>query len=427
MRTTRIAVVGGLVMTLAGMAFGQMNGNPNPVPSSTGSQMSMQSPRVSVQRGPYIGFSRYASADVFVNGRFALRVPRAAGGLTPMRRARIVADRMRSAFAAGYTWNDMKVQQVNGLWTVAIGDRSIVTADRRSARAMGLSTGFLASRWARQSVVALGGQPTMVAQAIGPFPEQMVAGSRQELGRLNWAVSPTKSVPMLDAATSSQSGNITVAGSKGLLAKVNSVVVFTTAIDGATAYTFVPVTDTAVGTSMTRVNGVGVVNVSPDNMPSMAGGSDFAGTISRMSTRWNAAINSNLIQQRLQVLGNTKIVPLYASDSGKVVGAVQIVGRPNAVTEVRSVALSASGNTHGFSAMSTRPGTAMSAGNPLTDVVVSAVILPAGTASGTVPSATTPSTAPSMSTPATPGSAQPGSGGTCGSSDTPPAPPLPSE
>ena len=350
-----------------------------------------QQDKATVQPGPSIRAGFPASADVLVNGIFAMRIPAAAGGMSPMERAQAVADRLDQAFASGMTWQDLRVSQFGGLWGVAIGSQLVATADKNSARAFGLPTGQLASRWANQTVIALGGQPQMIASQLKPIPS-MVAGARAEIVP-TWTTSQTKTVPLLDSETGNEMGSVMVAGTRTQLNKVNAVIVYASTSDGANVWTFVPVTSRSIMSPM-RVQGVGLVSM-PSNLVPMTGwmtGSDVMQMISQSGTRWNSAISSSLISNKLQLQGNTKVVPVYSMDSNMIIGAAQIVGSMQGISQTQAVMLSPSGDMWKLSATAAQmPPTGTPTG--LTDVVVSSLIMiPAAT--GAAPPATMPESTP---------------------------------
>ena len=343
-----------------------------------------QQNNATVQAGPSIRAGYGPSADVFVNGLFAIRIPASAGGMSPMQRAQAVADRLNRAFANGMTWQDMRVGQFQGLWGVGIGTQLIATADANSARAYRLSPGQLASRWARQTVIAMGGQPQMIAAQLQPVPS-MVAGARAEITP-TWVTTPAKTVPLLDAATGNEIGSVMVAGTRAQLNMVNAVIEYQSTSDGATVWTFVPVTSTSV-TSPTRVQGVGLTSI-PSNLIPMTGwmmGNDVTNAITNSGTKWNAAISSNLIQNKLELQGNTKIVPVYSMDSNQIIGAAQIVGSMQGVGQTSSVMASTSDNMWKLTPTASKmPSTGTPTG--LTDVLVSSMIMVPSTATTMPPS-----------------------------------------
>jgi len=358
MRTAYLALATILLLAAAGVSVAQTD---------------QQRLQATVQAGPVVRAGLPNSADVFVGGRFALRIPASAGGMSPMQRAQTIADRMNRAFAAGMSWEDMRVSQVKGLWTVCIDTTVIATADRNSARAFRVSTGNLASSWARQTVVALGGQPQMIAMQLQPIPVA-VAGAREEL-MVNWATSPTKTLPLLNAATGATIGNVVVGGPSDRLNMANAVACYEYTADGATVRAFVPITGTSMTDTLRRAHGVGVVSIPADMMPitGLRTGTDVGDMVTKMASQWNTLINSRLTQLNLQTPADTKIVPLYSTDTRQIIGAAQIMGMRRGVTPAQMAVCTTSDNMMHFRATSTAY-PPMGTPTTLDNVVVSALI-----------------------------------------------------
>lgn len=418
MRVIHFALAVCLALMMAGLCVAQGQMGQNPTDQSQMGQTTSNESKATVQQGPVVRAGLPYSADVFVNGKFALRVPTSAGGMSPMTRAQEIADRLNQAFASGMSWNDMRVAQVNGQWTVTLGDKLIATADSSSACALGISESSLANKWASQTVVAMGGQPSMIASQLTPTPSR-VAGSRQQVGAssaMMWTTSTTKVVPLINAQTGNELGSVTVAGSQKMLDMVNSALVYQSTTDnGATVYTFVPITGTSA-TNPSRVPGVGLISV-PATMVPMSGimtGDEAMTSISSMVGTWNSLINTQLRANNLQVAGaNTKIVPLYSMDRNMVVGAAQVIGPASAVSSVQAVVATRGGDMIRFNATPTAC-TPLGTTSPpiLNNVVVSAIILMPSTPSpsATEPGTTTPSpetTPPAPPTTETPGTTTP--------------------
>jgi len=358
MRTAYLALATILLLVAAGASVAQTD---------------QQRLQATVQAGPVVRAGLPSSADVFVGGRFALRIPASAGGMSPMQRAQTIADRMNRAFAAGMSWEDMRVSQVKGLWTVCIDTTVIATADRNSARAFRVSTGNLASSWARQTVVALGGQPQMIAMQLQPIPVA-VAGAREEL-MVNWATSPTKTLPLLNAATGATIGNVVVGGPSDRLNMANAVAMYEYSADSAIVRVFVPIRETSTTGTLSRAHGVGLVGI-PAGMLPMTGlrmGADVSDMVTQMGSKWNDTINSRLTQLNLQTHADTKVAPLYSMDSKQVVGAAQIMGMRRGVFPAQMVVCTTSDGMIHFRATSTAY-PPMGTPAELNEVVVSALI-----------------------------------------------------
>jgi len=303
-----------------------------------------------------------------------------------MQRADMIADRLRAAFTSGAQWQETQVLGRNGLWTVNIGDRLIATADVNSARAFGMQTGQLAGRWARQAVVAMGGNPQTIARQLMPIATA-VAGAQQELGG-NWMTAPVKSVPALDVSSGETMGNVTVAGSQDSLSKVSAVAVYAYATDSANAYVFTPSSRASVSdVTVPRVMGVGVVRIPADliDMTNIDMGDAAVQAFNESPpAEWNAEINSRLASWQIQLTASTKVVPLYSLDMRHVVGAVQIVGDANSIGQAQTIVASNVNSSIQFGATS-MPWNDIS-GRPtmLDGVVVSAIIVFPGTVAAPV-------------------------------------------
>ncbi len=322
-------------------------------------------------KGPVLA-ARTPSGDVYIRGRWAFRIPASAGGFSPLRRAQLAADRLNRAFAAGHTWRDARVSQVGALWVVTMDSRLIVTADARSARVFGTSTGRLAKRWAGRTVVALGGAPRLIAQQLEPIPAR-VAGAREEL--VTWSVSPTKTVPLLNVAARATIGTITVGGPRAQLNNVRSAALFEYAEGNATVRAFVPIPTTTVTDRLTRAAGVGLVALPSVTMPVMPGimrGEKVAQEITKMGSRWDEMINSRLKGWDVPLRASTKVVPLYSMGERSFIGAAQIVGRAPGVNQAKTVVARASNGMMQFRASAAVRPTGES--TMLNDVVISSLI-----------------------------------------------------
>ncbi len=383
MRIVHLALTAILLVLLAFPVYAQMDQN-----QMDQDQMDQEAMNATVQQGPRLRPNLPFSADVLVNGTLAMRIPASAGGRTPMERAETIADRLNQSFAQGLTWQDTQVLQRNGLWTVNLGNNLIATADINSARAFNIQTGQLASRWARQSVIAMGGQPQLIAQQLLPIAVA-VAGAQEELGA-NWSIAPVRSVPVINIANSERVGNITVAGPQNQVSRVNAVALYAYSADGANVWSFVPTTSaTFTGVTVPRVAGVGVIRV-PASLLEMAGGmatgDDAAQAWSQMSpTQWNSLINSRFSGWRVATTGSTKVVPLYSLTMDQMVGAAQVVGDANAVAATQAVVVSEVNGAMSFSATRTAP-SAITGQPPIqNNVVVSSLITFTGDGSAGMP------------------------------------------
>lgn len=400
MRVTLFAVVLCLLL-ISGAVYAQMDQDQNQAQTNAATSFN-----ATVQQGPVLMRGQPASADVFVNGRLAMRIGASAAGMTPMQRAQVIADRLNQQFAAGVNWNDMRVAQINHEWAVTLGNNLVATATTGDARSMGTSTGSLASRWANQTVVALGGQPSMIAAQLRP---SLVAGAQQQTGMPGtvgagpggaWSVTPWKQVPMINGSTGAQIGMATVGGPQIDLNRVKAVAVYQSTSGSNTVWSFVPISSTSVTGTVRRVNQVGLVRL-PEGMLPLATASTMSSTdvtnmVTQNSAQWNSMINSNLSNNNLGLTASTSVVPLYDLENKRVVGAAQVVGTAAGIGQAQAVAAWVSDGEMRFNATQSTPDQIMGMPPTLNDVVVSAIILP-GTAG--VPGATGGTNAPGMTNP----------------------------
>lgn len=397
-----------------------------------------------VRTGPALQAGQPRSADVYVDGKFAMRIAASAGGKSPAQRARIIADRLNAAFASGSSWKETKVASINGNYTVNLGNTVIATADSQSACMMGLSTAKLASKWARQTVVAMGGKPRMIASNFSAVRAK-VAGSQQQIGMSSaWSTASTKSVPLISASDNSNLGMATIAGSSKNLNMANAVMVYKSTQNDATVWTFVPTAQATSQGSLTRVPGVGLIGLSSSVIPNTGymTGSGVSQSIGQMSSQWNSSINSYMGQQKLMAQGATKVVPIYSVDNQMVIGAAQVIGSRSSVNQASQIYASTSGDMTNFVTSATTPTTAATCPpEGLKDVMISSIIMlpqaaaaPAPAAPSTVaPSTTTPGTteqstpAPSTEQPSTSAPSIQTPSGTPSTPATPTTPATPNE
>ncbi len=386
MKVTRLALTLGLIALLLVPCVADTDGKKGTMEGPTcgvnadvgvmDEALSQQAFNATVQPGPRVKAGLPLSADVYVNGALAIRIPASAAGLTPMQRAEIVANRLNVAFAGGKSWLDSQVLAKDGLWTFSIGDDLIATADANSARAFNTQTGDLAGMWARQTVIALGGEPQMIAAQI--MPTTAIAGSMQELGGAAWMVAPIKTVPSLNVSSRESVGSITVGGTQSSLDRVTSVAVYAYAKNNANIWLFVPTTTNSItGSMVPRVTAVGVIRVPSELLPlqDILMGDEATGAMNVLTpTQWNTSINEQMAAWKVTLQGSTKVVPLYSMQMNHVIGAAQVVGDVGGLTQTQAVIASDANGVTSFGATSVAPG--MISGQPsmLSSVVVSALI-----------------------------------------------------
>lgn len=93
--------------------------------------------------------------EVVVNGTVVLRMRDAAGGLSPVRRAEIIAGRLEVLLRQGLRPEALRVGTVAGEAAVLWQGRLVVTADARHARLNGTTPVALARLWREQMARAL--------------------------------------------------------------------------------------------------------------------------------------------------------------------------------------------------------------------------------------------------------------------------------
>lgn len=83
------------------------------------------------------------------------RIREAAGGLSPVRRAEIVAGRLQALLDRGLTAGEITVKRQQGEWVVAARGQVLATADARTARLNNSHPQALAFQWAQNLIAAL--------------------------------------------------------------------------------------------------------------------------------------------------------------------------------------------------------------------------------------------------------------------------------
>ena len=199
--------------------------------------------------------------EVVVNGAVVMRIRTAAGGYSATQRAEQVADRLNKAFAAGITWQDFRVGEMNRE-TALLDSRGelIATADRFHAQANGTTPFLLARAWDTNLIQALGGEvprdaPTEAAAATAAASE------------VNWEAQDNKVVPIFSIGTPGISiGAARVSGPKVEVSRVKAVAQVEVEFKNVLrAHVFIPVS--SISTKLDRVQGVSVSALIDYNMP----------------------------------------------------------------------------------------------------------------------------------------------------------------
>ncbi|MCJ7823041.1 MAG: hypothetical protein MUQ26_08215 [Armatimonadetes bacterium] len=97
-------------------------------------------------------------AEVLIGEQAVIVLRTSAGGFTPLERAEIVANRLRSAMAASTEYYDLQAAPLDSGHGVYMNDQLIVAVYGPEASAHGASTEALATLWRDNIVVALGGE-----------------------------------------------------------------------------------------------------------------------------------------------------------------------------------------------------------------------------------------------------------------------------
>jgi hypothetical protein len=98
-------------------------------------------------------------AEVDLLGQVVVRIGASFGGLTPLGRARTVADRLTDLVTRGTQPRMVHITRVNGTWAVVAGDQVVVTVDDGTAVARSAKPKDLAFVWANNIRAALGETP----------------------------------------------------------------------------------------------------------------------------------------------------------------------------------------------------------------------------------------------------------------------------
>jgi hypothetical protein len=94
-------------------------------------------------------------AVLMIDGNEVLQLTATVGGLSPLERATIVAQRVNSAIAKGVSPREVKAREDKGVWKVVAADEVLITIDAEEARRAGLTPSAQAARWADSLAAAL--------------------------------------------------------------------------------------------------------------------------------------------------------------------------------------------------------------------------------------------------------------------------------
>jgi hypothetical protein len=205
-------------------------------------------------------------AEVFAGDRAVIVLRTAAGGLTPLERAEVVAGRLRTALASEVKPADVTVSNLTTGASLSIRDQMIVAVYQGEADAHQATPTALAKLWREKILLALGyteadiqpPAPTQ-QQAVPTASGQAAAPPPPPPPGVDWTGTAQKWVPVLSAEREGvRIGMAQVAGPPGPLEEVKAV--YQLRLDFRSigrAYVYVPVRTISV-TKINRVQGVSV-------------------------------------------------------------------------------------------------------------------------------------------------------------------------
>jgi hypothetical protein len=225
-------------------------------------------------------------AQVLVGEAVVVELRSSAGGYTPLERAEIVANRLRGALDEGFETEDVKVSPVLSGHGLYIGDRLIVTVDRREADAHGATSEELGKEWRDNVLEAVGltpppepapaggatgpeapaGAAEAAPEAGAPAPAGAAAGGAEEAAppapveaALDWTGSAQKWVPIFSLETEgAYIGAAQIAGARSQVDKVKGVAELRLNFRNlGRIYAYVPVSRISLR-ELNRVQGVSV-------------------------------------------------------------------------------------------------------------------------------------------------------------------------
>jgi hypothetical protein len=205
--------------------------------------------------------------EVLIAARPVIVLSTAAGGLTPLERAEVVAGRLRTALASEVKPAEVTVSNLPTGAGLSIRDQLIVAVYQGEANAHQATPTALAKLWRENILLALGYQetdltppadpPQQAQEPAQPKPAQQPAPPPPHYA--DWTGSAQKWVPVLSVEREGiQVGMAQVAGPPGPLDEVKAV--YQLRLDFRSigrAYVYVPVRTISV-TKINRVQGVSV-------------------------------------------------------------------------------------------------------------------------------------------------------------------------
>jgi hypothetical protein len=232
-------------------------------------------------------------AEVLIGEQAVIVLRTSAGGFTPLERAEIVANRLRSAMAASTEYYDLQAAPLDGGYGVYMNEQLVVAVYQQEANAHGATTEALAILWRDNIVLALGGEiveeppaeqppaeqppaeappaeqppgeapPAEAPPTEQPAPAQPVEAPAEvqaaaEPPAVDWTGSAQKTVPVFSAENEGlRLGVAQIAGPTSQVAKVKGVAELRLNFQNVgRVYVYIPVS--SISTSLDRVQGVSV-------------------------------------------------------------------------------------------------------------------------------------------------------------------------
>lgn len=211
------------------------------------------------------------AAEVLIGEQPVIVLRTAAGGLSPLERAEIIAGRLRAALAGGAGPDDLAVTVTRSGASLSIADRVITTASPSEAEAQEATPAALATQWMDNLLVALeyDGSETETAPADEGEAAETETGSSAAAAlasevspappAVDWTGTAQKWVPILSVdQDGAQIGAAQVAGPPSQVNQVKGVAELRLSFKGiGRIYAYVPVRTLTV-TKLDRVQGVSV-------------------------------------------------------------------------------------------------------------------------------------------------------------------------
>jgi len=227
-------------------------------------------------------------AEVLIGEQAVIVLRTSAGGFTPLERAEIVANRLRSAMAASTEYYDLQAAPLDGGYAVYMNEQLVVAVYQPEADAHGATTEALAILWRDNIVLALGGEiveeppaeqppaeappaeqppaeqpPAEAPPAEQPVPAEPVetpaeVQAAEEPPAVDWTGSAQKTVPVFSAENEGlRLGVAQIAGPTEQVAKVKGVAELRLNFQNVgRVYVYIPVS--SLSTRLDRVQGVSV-------------------------------------------------------------------------------------------------------------------------------------------------------------------------